>query len=153
MQLDGIAFADGGLAILVSEGQNAVFIGVGALVGDTVGGKFEHVGSVGGQLHGRTGIIRGDGDRLSCFFGGLFGCFFDRLFSRFFFSSNDFIAGEGAVSERPDGFRNSIQHGRIFTGIIGAVGCFGIAEFVTGGTAHLTGIGIQGQFKHGMCGR
>ena len=161
MELDGIALAGGGLAVLVGEGQDAVFIGPGAQVLDGVGGEPEAVGAVGVEGHLGAAVVGGDHRRLSqqgrrgfrrsfchgrrrgfrrSFGHGLLCCFLSRLL---FLHRGGFILRDGASAEGPDGLGHSIQHRGMIRGIIGAVGGLGVADLVIGGAAHLAGIGIQ----------
>ena len=74
MQFDRIAFAHGSFAILIRQGQNAVFIGVRAQVFDGIGLKPETIGTICVEGHFRTAVVGCNHDQLGrrCFCGGSF---------------------------------------------------------------------------------
>ena len=65
MQFDRIAFAYGSFAILIRQGQNTVFIGVGAHVFNGIRFKPETVSAVRIEGHFRTAVVGCNHDRLS----------------------------------------------------------------------------------------
>ena len=74
MQFDRIAFAYGSFAILVSQRQNTVFIGVRAQVFDGIGFKPETVSAVRIEGHFRAAVVGCNHNRFGrrCFCGGSF---------------------------------------------------------------------------------
>ena len=142
MQVHGVAVGGVLHAVYIRQGEDAVRIGIRALVRDAVALKVEAVGAVGEEGHLGALVIRDDGHALGRGrFGRLFFLFALRL------GIGIQVGDDGAVRQGPDRLGDQVQHLGELRGIVAAV-LLVLAHGDTGGILHLHGIGVQAELRH-----